>query len=312
MRWLSRSLMLCLFVVVLTPAPAHAWFEWLDRLSGPGDWWGLKVDIRAVCFGAEIPTVAANYQSLDQMTMNLRQGDAMAVAELQRNIAQMRKVDQSLRVLPPGTLDEIERKFNTFFSIRTKPQNPEIEKSQAELLTQAIRIYRDAEVSLREAARFSAAPGIFISLCPSNRLRSFALEFGLTGLRTGGVPTYANNEAIGLATFTAGLSYRIPLSVNSDIIDIGTNVGRAVFFAEGLRPVKRWTIEPFVDLHLPTRLRLQGSKWERLFARFSVRGGLVFFPRGFKPEDFEALPGTPAISGKEANPSVTVFFRVTH
>jgi hypothetical protein len=49
-RWLVT---LGLFVAMLMPAPAFAWFGWLDKLSGAGPFWGLLFDVRAVCFGQE-------------------------------------------------------------------------------------------------------------------------------------------------------------------------------------------------------------------------------------------------------------------
>jgi hypothetical protein len=274
MRWLRRSVLLCLIITMATPAPAEAWFAWLDRLSGPGPWYGLKVDVRALCFGAEIPPIAVAPDSEDFKDPGRV---SLAVEEVRTNIDQLRRIGQGLGILRPSQLRALE-----------------------------------ADFEIIRAAAVIGTPGIFISLCRPDILRSFALEIGFTGQGTPGSDSYANDNSIWMTTATAGFSYRIPLPVNRDVIDLGTNIGAYRFYSRGFQDFSGFTIEPFVDLHLPTRLQLDGSKWERFFGRFTVRGGLQFFPGGFEAERFAARPGTPDISGREANPSVTVFFRMNH
>ena len=284
MRSLSRSVLLCVFIVVVTPGPAHAWFEWLDRFSGPGYWWGGKVDVRALCFG---PKIAAG-------------STAPTFEEFSRNVAQLRRIDESLRVLKSDELGQIESELRQLSALR-------FEGSARNRLVSSLQAAQD---EVGRSARFAAAPGILYSLCSPDRVRTFALEFGVTGLVAPGDEKFADGEKIWMSTFTVGLSYRIPLSVDSDVIDLGTNLGTYRFYSDKLRPFSGLVIEPFVDLHLPTRWQMEGSKMEQFFGRFTVRGGLTFFPGGFAADKFG--PGTPEISGKEANPSITVFFRVNN
>ena len=42
-------------VQVALPAPAYAWWEKLEKLSGPGPFSGLAVDFRVACFGEVSP-----------------------------------------------------------------------------------------------------------------------------------------------------------------------------------------------------------------------------------------------------------------
>ena len=51
MRSIKVSLLLGALFVIMMPAPAHAWFGWLDNLSGPGPFIGDEIEIRLVCFG---------------------------------------------------------------------------------------------------------------------------------------------------------------------------------------------------------------------------------------------------------------------
>jgi len=39
----------CVVVQLAAPAPAQAWWEWLDQLSGPGPFMGWDVQLRLVC-----------------------------------------------------------------------------------------------------------------------------------------------------------------------------------------------------------------------------------------------------------------------
>ena len=52
-RRLGLMLALCLVIEASAPAPALAWFGWLDEWSGPGEFWGLLYEMRLVCFGPE-------------------------------------------------------------------------------------------------------------------------------------------------------------------------------------------------------------------------------------------------------------------
>jgi hypothetical protein len=50
MRSVKGSFLLGVLLVIMMPAPAHAWFGWLDNLSGPGPFVGDEIEIRLACF----------------------------------------------------------------------------------------------------------------------------------------------------------------------------------------------------------------------------------------------------------------------
>src|SRR5947199_90795 len=50
MRTFKTTPMFFLLLLVLVPAPAQAWFGWLDNLSGPGPFNGAEFDYKFLCF----------------------------------------------------------------------------------------------------------------------------------------------------------------------------------------------------------------------------------------------------------------------
>ena len=318
MRWLNRSVLLCLVIVALTPAPAQAWFEWLDRLSGPGRWWGAKIDVRALCFGQSLPA---------------------SVAEIRRRIAEAKKGTFRLGMLNfvdiQSTGDEwieiakqikaIDARLNVLGDLDLEAR---MQESRKPLMSDTVRLLSPAQFAMllenqnrvseqtasqaldriTEVVVAIASGGIFISLCSEEQIRSFAVEFGSSWLWTGTNQQFADNESIALKTFTVGLSYRLPLPPSRDVVDLGTNVGVASFSSKGFNGFDTLTIEPFFDIHMPTASRVSKSKTTRAISRLILRTSWVFFPKGFDAGTFG--PSTPRISGSEANLSFTVYYNV--
>lgn len=296
MRWLVRSAVLCLAMVVLMPAPAHAWFEWLDYLSGPGRWYGVKTDLRVYCFGREQQT---SFQEL-----RTRLGDvdpnaltARSMSDLQKIFADIRQINEGLNVVNLEALATAEN------NARAAPMQPTAVRDAKAVASRAVDDLEKVSVAI-------VSGGIFISLCPKEKRRSFAIEAGFTGLGTGGDVNYAQGETIWMTTLTWGLSYRLPLPADRDFVDLGTNVGMYTFYSKGFENFSGFTIEPFVDFHLPTRSRLDASPMKRILGRFTVRAGWAFFPGGFKAEQFASAPGKGDISGSDASTSLTVFYNL--
>ena len=248
MRWFTRTVALCLLILVVTPTRADAWFEWLDRLSGPGSWYGMKADVRAVCWGTVVPpsaTSASYRKTLPDVRNALLSGTLLeatdAVTELRTTLEQLRKVNATLNLVGPAQLTDVESDFGrllpggkdlrlAILGFRKKPTQ-EVDAFMLKLQTLEERAFK--------AFLAIASSGILLDLCPVNVLRSFALEVGLTGLWTGGNATYADNHDIWMSTATVGFSYRVPLPITRDFIDLGTNLitstSSETFYVAGLR-----------------------------------------------------------------------------
>jgi hypothetical protein len=92
MRSVKGSLLLCALLVILMPAPAHAFFGWLDNLSGPGPFMGEEIEIRLFCFGGKdggvkfVPIVVESgclvgTRKHHKVSINLIAGTALAIAK---------------------------------------------------------------------------------------------------------------------------------------------------------------------------------------------------------------------------------------
>ncbi len=124
MRWFPRTVVLCLLMVMLTPAPAHAWFAWLDHLSGPGRFYGVKVDVRAWCFGRQMPFSALNgyvqearrilnppatgqqFTPAEQLTAEQR---TAAMKALGSALALIREMDEGLQIVTSREIEAMEQ-----------------------------------------------------------------------------------------------------------------------------------------------------------------------------------------------------------
>jgi hypothetical protein len=60
MRRVRAALILGVLFELMLPAPAHAWWDWLDQLSGPGKFRGWHLEARLVCFTERVSTPTSN------------------------------------------------------------------------------------------------------------------------------------------------------------------------------------------------------------------------------------------------------------
>ncbi len=77
MRALKSTLVFLAIFVLFVPAPAHAWFGWLDNLSGPGPFIGAAVQYRLACIDDPKPreNVRAEFNAALQRTLAQAQLD---------------------------------------------------------------------------------------------------------------------------------------------------------------------------------------------------------------------------------------------
>jgi hypothetical protein len=301
-----RGVVLCLLMIVLAPRPAHAWFELLDYLSGPGPFYGYKIDFRVWCAGEAVPLRALGEKVEEAFTGSLSHD------EIERGVAHKKwleivkgvtQINQRLDVIPKDELDMLTSERERLF--------PEPASLAPALSVLEFRQRANAVLDTFHRTTASiASTGIFISLCGPEKTRSWAVEVGFTSLQAMSNANYAHDHTIRLNMITGGLSYRVPLPVDRDFIDVGLSAGQYRFSSRGFEGFSGMIVEPFVDLHGPTNL-IHANGLKKLGALITVRLGLVWFPGGFDGEQFASSPSKPQrISGREATPSATIFFNL--
>lgn len=74
MRRVTVTALCAAFFLFMRPAPAHAWFDWIDQLSGPGPFQGLDFQWRVACIAD--PNVQSTADRKDPGTSSLRSLDS--------------------------------------------------------------------------------------------------------------------------------------------------------------------------------------------------------------------------------------------
>jgi hypothetical protein len=314
MRWFKRSVVLCALALVLTPARADAWFEWLDWLSGPGPWYGYKADLRVWCSGPRgdwkgmrgllDQAIADSLSTKPDIRLS-------AAAKWEQVFANLKKSNLALPLTDPLKFASEIEGVRTALGLNQAGTQFNQELAPLAVVKIGEDLHRVLDVFERGAASI-ASTGIFLSLCKNDRTRALAVEIGFSSLQAWSNPAYAGDHSIRLNTISAGLSYRVPLPPTIDIIDVGANVGMYHFSSRGFKSFSGLMVEPvFIDFHGPTKL-VQAAGLKKLGALLTVRLSLVMFPAGFDGAQFASVASKPAkISGREATPSVTVFFNLT-
>jgi len=333
MRSFERSVVLCALILALTPAPAQAWFEWLDYLSGPGPFYGYKIDVRVWCSGAPAPwkglresvdrAIVETLKNLDKPQIPPRPPSVSA--QWEGVLEKLSKSNQALTLTDPtrfeGEIKRLRAVVVQFNQAAVQSGQAVVQSNQgrggteAALATDVLKLGEDLHRvidTFERAAASIASTGIFVSLCKNDRMRAFAVELGFTTLQASSNPDYARDYSIRLNTITAAVSYRFPLSPDRDVIDIGASAGMYLFSSRGFDTFSGLIFEPvFVDLHGPTKL-VEAGGLKQLGGLFTFRLSLVFFRGGFDGSQFASVPSKPRhISGLEATPSATVFFNLT-
>jgi hypothetical protein len=333
MRTFKATLFLAVFLLI-RPAPAQAWFGWLDDLSGPGPFWGAEFDFRLVCFMEKAPwseSIAAMQVAnalLEPVnrpeTMKDKRGRTFRVSL--GNIRQ-----QVLMVFPSArrhqaALDlaaEVADMRDVFFPV-TAPDAATSERARSAL--------DKVESSLLEAAvpEVSKLPGSVVFGSCSDRSPDEPSITGYHGIRhnerhpvvsialnyrelantkflhlfadnaRASNNGYAGGKAIHLRVFMPKVTWA--MSGHYDFLDGQAGIGIYQFSSAGFTSFSGLVVEPVrFDLHAPAKWSDGKDFWERLPLSISYSAGVMLFPGGFSSGRFNAVSGLARdISGGEA------------
>jgi hypothetical protein len=296
MRRVSVALILCACFEVLLPAPANAWWEWVDRLSGPGRFNGPQFEVRLVCFGdshqeqwdrawdlvqsAQAQTAAAQAATGDDKALN----DAWSQAEKAWRDAALswRKIAVALSAqsVPADKLgDTIAAPLNdaTWGALKKKAESSQ---QVTDALTKSANSTKTAMNTM----------GVLWATCPDDKIRRASIDLGVGVWRAKPEAQYANDKEITLTTLLPSFSWRVFPNPKYDFLDAAIGAGVYWFSSPGFSSFSGVILEPGrLDFHAP-------SSWsgepfcspKRWAALPTFRVGLLIFPGGFEKDAFAA------------------------
>jgi hypothetical protein len=292
---MNRSLVAIAVVLMtmLTPTNALAWFGWLDSLTGPGPFWGLMFDLRAICFGDRLPddvrrlTLAAIQADLAAGTANLAARDSdPTVAKAWADAAEAwRKV------------------------FGNAPEDPKEEAART-------RVNRQFVLDQQEQVRLLGAVGVFFNACSPDVIRRSSIDFAIDLWWAGREQRFAGGESVNLVTAKVSYSFALFPRRTYDVLDLSMGAGMFWLTSRGfVAPITGPILVPArIYLHAPSRWQKEtGLKKFLTYPVFSAAA--VVFPKGF-PDNIFLSPGQIA-SGvtqdghpAEIQPSFAVFVNV--
>jgi hypothetical protein len=344
MRSFKLTLILCGLMLLVTPTKAQAWWELLDYLSGPGPFFGPRVDFRWCPGATDIGADPADVdKKLGEAARNLRTlfgpaGGARPTSILQDTEARNRMLRSILTSLNSvqDSLTKIDSRFpgistdvknfaaNVVELQKLLPPVPDVQppgaatRSQLELpgvffySTHAIAAADTALDRIKTGLLSIGATGVLVSFCDPGKVRRFALEGGLSALHSPSDPTWAGGHTIYLNALTGGVSFR-PYAANNldhDYFDIGVIGGVFIFSSAGIDSTFSVPIvTPFVDVHTPTSWAYEkGSKY--WLTRFTVRVGFVFLTEGIPASQFNGVGHSDITRVEARRLTATVYYNL--
>jgi hypothetical protein len=353
MRSLKLTLILCALMLLLTPTRAHAWWEWLDYLSGPGPFVGPRVDFRW-CPGGGTAIHGKDdkgFYTVDLMTVDTKlsrsasslqilfasTGKANAISTLQdaearngtlRSILssfdeigiELKRINSQFPVI--GTeLGDFERTTGELKDhLRQVLDLTQPAATRPELNLLVVFVYSTSAIAAADAALDRVknglvslgATGILISFCDPGKLRTFAIDGGISSLHTFSSDKWAGGHTIWLNALTAGVSIRPYASTNvsRDYFDLGVTGGVYIFSSGGIDSTFSVPVlTPFVDFHAPTKTIYQtGAKY--WLSRFTVRAGFVLFTEDIPASKFNGVGQSDITKVEAKRITLTVYYNL--
>ena len=306
---MNRSLVAVAVVLMtmLTPTNALAWFGWLDSLTGPGPFWGLLFDVRAVCFGDREPA-RLEQQARDLQARSAGQRDPQVL--------------DAWRIAAEAWADAFDDTATMARASMAKPDKAANAQARTEQELQAefdrtLAGYQSDIEREKQKARLLGAVGVFFSACSPNLIRRSSIDVSIDIWRTfGNNEEFAGGEAVRLTT--AKIAYSLPLfrKKKYDVLDYSIGVGFFWLSSRGfVAPITGPFLEPArFYFHAPSRWQNEtGLKKFLTFPVFSAAA--VVFPEGFQdnvfrsPAQIASGPPQPG-HGAEIQPSFAVFVNV--
>jgi hypothetical protein len=336
MRSYKLTLILCGLMLLITPAKAHAWWELLDYLSGPGPFVGPRVDVRW-CPPRWEKDLGASVRSLD--TSLRLAAESLTTADKKEGASELHSALSIVRT-NLNDISTVLRTIRSNFPIVTDGQIAAVTMPVAvvEGLLEPVLTPRDFTIERLRGARTAislpavqaiaaadvaldviknglisvGATGILVSLCNPDKVRTIAFEGGFSVMHSFSADSWANSHTIWLYELSGGISVR-PYStknVDHDYFDFGIMTGAYFFSSPGMeKTVTTWVVQPFVDVHAPTTLvNATGAKY--WFSQFTLRVGFPIFGSAIPASDFNGVDQKDIEKVEAKRLTFTVYYNV--
>ena len=271
--------------LVSLPAPAHAWWDWLDEFSGPGPFTGFDLQWRLACINDKLPEEKPN----TPLARNW-------LAERDKRRAAL---DILLDPLPPTPANSPDRQTEIDMARKR------LEEAETEL-KKAVEIIRKSvdpgDYVLRSLASFEGKRQAWAALSGAGCLSQFKSNpIGSLNFRLAFLWSIHNqlkykeakyaNDGPQVKLLQPELSFTVFVDQRKSV-ELGSAMGVSTAFIdkEGVSPFSRFYWRPFILTISPVSLlRLNIPKgWRAL----TLSSSIVIMPQELNDTDFGARPGT--------------------
>jgi hypothetical protein len=311
MRAFKTSLFLAL-LLLLAPAPAHAWWGWLDDLSGPGRFRGPQFEFRLVCFGqeSEAKRLVDLFKNANVLTSKVDKDPLKTAAALKdaeaawdEFIGALNASQVTFPVLDRVKVARVSLGLRTKFKAFQKTMTTVAERETESDPLVPVNAFLDdanAEVEPLIAAVVRgigsiSSTGIFLSACSTETKRRSSIELGANFWYADGNSSFAHGEQIRLTTLMPEFSFRVFTDPRFDFLDAGVGAGVYWFTSKGFDSFNGVVLQPGrFDFHAPTLwstypLDSGSHRLRRIAAAPTFRFSLTMFPAGFSPDAFAGV-----------------------
>jgi hypothetical protein len=319
MRPIKLTILFLVLATLVFPAPAHAWFGWLDNLSGPGPFHSKQVELRLVCFGEKSPIPDLSRQlrvaraRTGAMKEVIHRREIPEPSEIESVIAAWRDLRASMKAFASSSIFGLDlAKLPTGMNV-----SPLLFGGDGETLKSwQENKWTEAEDYLKELDRVITpakmeqdsigSVGVLWSLCSDAKVRRLSIEMGVNFYESSRNPSeWADGKTVTFTTYMPAISWRPISDPRYDIVDLAVGGGGYVFTSAAFPSFTGVVLQPYrLDLHFPSGWSrfLSGPSSRKtiggLATLVSYRYGYLLFPKGFGPNVFagptQQTPGLPA------------------
>lgn len=292
-------LMLCAVTIEwAAPPPAHAWFGWLDKFSGPGRFHGFEFDLRLYCFGEAnaLKAFRERLATARYITATLgRSAEVLSPWEVtasRRGAAEawagvLVALGELERDFPAIDIMSAEKEAKGWLAKFTPPANA-AERIPLDNVGSPTPHLDEIENQAAQIGRSLNTRGALWAVCSPDKRRRWSVEFDVAEYRSyGAQPLVAGGEQVRLVTVMPALTYSL-----FDMVDVGAGVGAYRFSSRGFDTFSGAIAAPLrLSLHAPRAAFGRRAPYWRFVSSLEGRFVLFLVPSGFGARVFDSSAG---------------------